>query len=118
MASSSPAVSSGDLLDTVTTSASTTVYPTDDTILSVLQSRFRNDLPYSRIGSLHLIAVNPLKSLADTGDASAKQYEERCYKDTTLPLPGSPIQPHLYEMAAKMYLLMRRKNESQSVVFR
>ncbi|KAJ3555493.1 hypothetical protein NP233_g12197 [Leucocoprinus birnbaumii] len=50
----------------------------------------------------------------------AKEYEERCYKDTSLPLVDSPrpLQPHLYEQAAKVYLLMRRRQESQAVVAR
>ncbi|KAG9316831.1 P-loop containing nucleoside triphosphate hydrolase protein [Chiua virens] len=53
-------------------------------------------------------------------DASAKEYEERCYKDTRLGLADSqrPPQPHLYEQAAKIYLLMRRRVESQAVIAR
>ncbi|KAA1466721.1 hypothetical protein DENSPDRAFT_831600 [Dentipellis sp. KUC8613] len=122
MASSSapPAVSSGDLVDLVSSSGSATVYPTDDTILAVLQARFRSDYPYTRINASHLVVVNPYKALANTNENSAREYEERCYKDTTLPLPGSsqPLPPHLYDIAAKAYLLMRRRNQSQSVVFR
>lgn len=115
-----PAVSSGDLLDLISSSASTTVYPSDDTILAVLQARFRADLPYTRVGSSNLVVVNPLKQLANVNDVSAKEYEERCYKDTSVPTAGSPraLQPHLYELAAKVYLLMKQRNESQAVVFR
>ncbi|KAI0065969.1 glycosyltransferase family 2 protein [Artomyces pyxidatus] len=119
--SSSTAVSSGDLVDLVSSSASATVYPTDDAILAVLQARFRADLPYTRINASNLVVVNPYKSLANTNEASAKEYEERCYKETTLPLAGSsqpPLQPHLYDLAARVYLLMRRKNEPQTVIFR
>ena len=114
------AVQSGDLIDLVSSSTSTTVYPSDDTILSVLQSRFRQDLPYSRIGASNFVVVNPYKALASVNDLSAKEYEERCYKDTSLPLPGSsaPLQPHLYDLAARVYLMMRRRNESQSILFR
>lgn len=116
----SHAVQSGDLIDLVSSSTSTTVYPSDDTILSVLQSRFRQDLPYTRIGASNYVVVNPYKALASVNDVSAKEYEERCYKDTSLPLPGSPapLQPHLYDLAARVYLMMRRRNESQSVIFR
>ncbi|OBZ70379.1 Chitin synthase 8 [Grifola frondosa] len=115
----SQAVSSGDLIDLVSSSTSATVYPSDDTILSVLQARFRADLPYTRVGASNLIAINPYKALANVNDASAKEYEERCYKDTSFPLPGtSPLPPHLYDLAARVYLLMRRRNESQAVVFR
>ncbi|KAF8509357.1 chitin synthase [Hysterangium stoloniferum] len=115
------AISSGELTDlVVSSSSSTTVYPSDDNILSVLQARFRADLPYTRIGASGLVVVNPLKVLANVNDASAEEYEERNYKDTSLPTADAPkaLQPHLYDLAARIYLLMRRRNESQSVIFR
>lgn len=120
MASSTNAVSSGDLVDLVFTSASTTVYPTDDAILTVLNARFRSDNPYTRVSASHLVVVNPYKTLANTNEVSAKDYEEKCYKDTSMPLPGgpAPLSPHLYELAARVYLVMRRRNQSQSVIFR
>ncbi|KAF7371090.1 Glycosyltransferase family 2 protein [Mycena sanguinolenta] len=111
---------SGDLLDLVSSSGAATIYPNDDAVLAVLHSRFRADLPYTRIGSTHLLVVNPLKSLASSNDASAKEYEERCYKDTSLPAIDSPkpLQPHVYELACRIYLLMRRRSESQLVIAR
>jgi len=114
------AVASGDLVDLVSSSGAATIYPTDDAILAVLQSRFRADLPYTRIGCTNLVVVNPYKTLANVNDVSAKEYEDRSYKDTSLPMVDSPrpLQPHLYDMAARMYLLMRRRNESQSLVSR
>ena len=120
MASPSSAVSSGDLADLVSTSASTTVYPSDDAILAVLNARFRSDNPYTRISTSNLVVVNPYKTLANINEVSAKDYEERCYRDTSMPLPGgpAPLSPHLYELAAKAYLVMRRRNQSQSVIFR
>lgn len=114
------AISSGDLVDLVSSSGSATVYPSEDTILTVLQARFRADLPYTRIGSSSLLVINPYKTLANVNDVSAKEYEERSYKDTSLPMLDSPrpLQPHLYDLAARVYLLMRRRNESQAVVTR
>ena len=114
------AISSGDLSDLVASSGSTTVYPSDETILQVLQQRFRADLPYARVGASNLVVINPLKALADTNNASAKEYEERCFRDTSVPTASSPkaLQPHLYELAAKMYLLMRQRKQSQGVLFR
>lgn len=114
------AVASGDLVDLVSSSGSATIYPSDDAILAVLQARFRADLPYTRIGSTNLVSVNPYKTLANVNDVSAKEYEERSYKDTGLPMVDSPrpLQPHLYDLAARMYLLMRRRNESQGVLSR
>lgn len=114
------AIASGDLVDLVSSSGSATIYPSDDAILAVLQARFRADLPYTKIGAANLVVVNPYKTLANVNDLSAKEYEERCYKDTSLPMADSPkpLQPHLYELAAKVYLLMRRRNESQSLLAR
>jgi len=66
------------------------------------------------------LVVNPYKTLANVNNVSAKEYEERCYMDTFLPMLDShrPLQPHLYNLAARVYLLMRRRNESQAVVTR
>ncbi len=115
----SQAVSSGDLRDLTAPSAAATVHPSDDTILSVLQARFRADLPYTRIGAANLVVVNPYKTLANVNDVTAKEYEERSYKDTSFPLPGTAqLPPHLFDFAARVYLLMRRRMESQSVIFR
>ena len=116
----SQAISSGDLTDLVSSSSSATVYPSDDTILSVLQARFRADQPYTRVGASNLIVVNPYKTLANVNDVSAKEYEERCYKDTSLPMADSPkpLQPHVYDLAARVYLMMRRRGESQALLTR
>ncbi|KAI0033324.1 glycosyltransferase family 2 protein [Vararia minispora EC-137] len=118
--SSSSALRQGDLTELVSSSGSATVYPSDDAVLVVLHARFRADLLYTRIGAAHLVALNPHKALASTNDASAREYEERSYKDTALALPGSqpPLPPHIYELAAQVYLIMRRKRESQAVIFR
>ncbi|KAI0337964.1 glycosyltransferase family 2 protein [Trametopsis cervina] len=118
--SQSQAIQSGDLVDLVSSSTSATVHPSDDTVLSVLQARFRQDLSYSRIGATNYIVVNPYKTLSNVNDLSAREYEERSYKDTSLPLPGAPppLPPHIYDLAGRMYLVMRRRNESQSVIFR
>jgi chitin synthase len=119
--SSSPAIASGDLADLVASAnAAVTVHPSDDTLLQVLQARFRADQPYSRIQNSHFVVINPYKSLSSVNDASAREYEERCYRDTAPVVQGqNPVlQPHVYELAARTYLMMRRRNESQSVIFR
>ncbi|KAJ3996161.1 chitin synthase [Lentinula boryana] len=114
------AIASGDLIDLVSSSGSATIYPTDDAILAVLQARFRADLPYTRVGATNLVAINPYKTLASVNNASAKEYEERSYKDTSLPMVDSPkpLQPHIYDLAARVYLVMRRRNQSQALVAR
>lgn len=117
---STQAIASGDLVDLVSSSGSATIYPSDDTILSVLQARFRADLPYTRIGSTNFVSINPYKTLANVNDVSAQDYEDQSYRDTGLPMADSPrpLQPHLYDLAARVYLMMRRRNESQSVIAR
>ncbi|KAL0950335.1 hypothetical protein HGRIS_010306 [Hohenbuehelia grisea] len=119
-ANTTQAIASGDLVDLVSSSGAATIYPSDDAILAVLQARFRADLPYTRIGTSNLLVVNPYKTLASVNDISAKEYEERCYKDTSLPMVDSPkpLQPHVYDLAAKVYLIMRRRNESQGLIAR
>ncbi|KAI9508915.1 glycosyltransferase family 2 protein [Russula earlei] len=117
---SSPALGSGDLVDLVSSSANATVHPTDDAILQVLQASFRADRPYFRVNTSNFVVVNPFKSLANTNDISAKEYEDRCYKDTSPPHSSSqpPLPPHPYDLAARAYLLMRRRGESQAIIFR
>ena len=116
---SAHAVNTGDLIHLVSTSHSATIYPSDDAVVAVLNTRFRSDLPYSRIGTTNLLVVNPYKTLANVNDINAREYEERCYKETSLSLASSRVlQPHLFELAAQIYLLMRRTRQSQSVITR
>ena len=105
-------------LGPISSSGSATIYPSDNAILAVLQARFHADLPYTRIGCTNLLVVNPYKVLANVNNVSAKEYEERSYKDTSLPMLDSPwpLQPHLHNLAAQVYLLMCHRNESQAVV--
>ncbi|KAH6891643.1 chitin synthase 6 [Coprinopsis sp. MPI-PUGE-AT-0042] len=116
------ASSSGDLLDLVQVgqgASTTTIYPTPDNVLSTLQARFRSDLPYTRIGSHHLVVVNPYKTLASANDASMKEYEEKGWRDTAAGgVVGGRMQPHVYETAVKMYYAMRRKKEAQGAISR
>lgn len=89
-----------------------TLYPSDDALLALVQSRFRSDLPYTRLGSSTLVVVNPLKTLANLNDASARDYIESEYTDTSGEEgPRGPMQPHVYELAARVYLLMRRTKQ-------
>ncbi len=114
------AINSGDLSDLVSSGASATVYPSDDNIVQVLQARFRGDLPYARVGATNYIVVNPLKTLASVNDITAKEYEDRCYKDTTVYTSADmprELHPHMYELAARMYLMMRRRGDSQTAIF-
>ncbi|KAE9387334.1 P-loop containing nucleoside triphosphate hydrolase protein [Gymnopus androsaceus JB14] len=64
--------------------------------------------------------LNPYKTLANVNNASAKEYKERSYKDTSLPMVDSPkpLQPHIYDLAARVYLVMWRRIESQALLAR
>ena len=89
-----------------------------------------------------MIVVNPLKSLGNLSDLNAKDYVDK-YVDPayvsstggkkkgkerakagqeeqvsrTAHLVGSD-QPHLYDLAGKVWLLMQRRREDQAVLFR
>jgi chitin synthase len=95
---------------------SNTAIPNEDDIVSLLQARSKHDLPYTRLSSSSLIVVNPNKHLGCMSDASAKEYADQWYKDTSG--NKSALQPHIYELAAKVYMHMRRSAEDQSVIFR
>lgn len=116
--------SSSDLTSLISTSSSSTVYPTDDSITSFLQSRFRNDIPYSRLSDSNLIVINPLRTLANLNDQSSENYRINTFqnvnweKEQAAINPANGMEPHPYELASKVYLMMRRTAKSQGVVFR
>ncbi|UZJ51703.1 hypothetical protein CBS101457_001023 [Exobasidium rhododendri] len=118
MSGSSPS----DLVDLVSANASSTVYPSDDAIVTVLQSRFRSDLNYTRLGATSLIAVNPLRTLANLNDVSAEAYLQQCYTDVdweekAAQHPDETLPPHPYELALRTYHRMKRTQASQAIVY-
>jgi chitin synthase len=91
--------------------------PTDDSIISALHMRFKRDLPYTRIGAHHLIVVNTYKAVESLNDASLTQYAATVYRD--LETTNQPqLQPHIYDLAARVYYQLRRASEDQSIVLR
>ena len=106
----------------ISTSNNTSIYPTDDSILSLLHARFRHDQPYTRLApsSSTLVVVNPVKHMRNLDDESQREYKARCYDADSTDNPGRrpPLQPHPYQLAANIYSFMRRRNQSQAVVFR
>ncbi|KIM26865.1 glycosyltransferase family 2 protein [Serendipita vermifera MAFF 305830] len=107
-------------LITSTQSAATnpiTIYPTDDTILSLLHARFRHDLPFTRLGATSLVCVNPNKLLPEESDAAMRDMAERAW-DTSGRWRKEGIQASPYEFATRVYLAARRWNKPQVVVFR
>lgn len=90
---------------------------TEESIVSALHMRFKRDLPYTRIGSHHLIVVNTYKPTESLNDASLNQYAATVYRD--LENTHHPqLQPHIYDLAARVYYQLRRASEDQSIVLR
>ncbi|CAG8448686.1 13567_t:CDS:10 [Ambispora leptoticha] len=117
--SSNPLVSSSlpsdNRIDLTQLLTSPTGAPSEDDVLQLLSNRYKADLPYTRINASTLVVVNPHKPLECMNDATAKDYAEQWYKDTSG--NKSSLQPHVYELAARVYLHMRRSAEDQSVIF-
>lgn len=93
------------------------VYPSDDAIIDLLQARFRSELTWTWIRDSTLVSVNPLRPLDNVNDVSKRAYEQ-AYRDAAQEEGAPVLQPHVYELAARVYLMMRRRKESQSVIFR
>ncbi|CAO1634865.1 unnamed protein product [Sympodiomycopsis kandeliae] len=111
-----------DLTNLINAQASQISLPSEDTITSALQQRFRADLPYSRISSTTLLVVNPIRTLANLNDASAEDYRKKTYADSAWEReqrdsPDKVLPPHPYELAGRVYHMMRRTQQSQAVVF-
>ncbi|KAI9298387.1 hypothetical protein K502DRAFT_362414 [Neoconidiobolus thromboides FSU 785] len=85
-------------------------------IASYLLNRLdQQDTPYSSIGNSVLINLNPGKALQIYNDDIAELHAEQGYKnfdDSFEPLP-----PHIFGLATKAYLHLRRLGEDQSFVF-
>jgi chitin synthase len=94
-----------------------TIYPTDDSILSLLHARFRHDLPFTRLGSTSLVCVNPNKLLVEDGDSNMHQVAEHAW-DTSGRWRKEDMQAGAYEFATRVYLAAKRWNKPQVVLFR
>jgi chitin synthase len=108
------------LLITSTQTATTntiTIYLTDDSIISLLNARFRHDLPFTRLGSTALVCVNPNKPLTENSDASMHEVAEQA-SDTSGRCRKDDMQAGAYEFATRLYLAARRWNKPQVLIFR
>ncbi|KAI7891847.1 chitin synthase [Mucor mucedo] len=88
--------------------------PTEDTISNLLANRYKRNLPYTQLGYSNLVVVNPYQHLELLNDATLKSYAEIGYKD--LSEGKQSLQPHVYELATRVYFHMRRTGEDQSVI--
>lgn len=90
--------------------------PTEDSITNLLSSRFKRSQPYTRSGHSNLIVVNPYQPLEILNDATLKSYADIGYRNVVE--NKSFMQPHVYDLAARVYFHMRRTGEDQSIILR
>ncbi|KAI7898908.1 chitin synthase [Cokeromyces recurvatus] len=88
--------------------------PSEERISNLLANRFKHNLPYTQLGFSTLIVVNPYQPLELLNDATLRSYAEIGYKDLSEQKPL--LQPHIYDLATKVYFHMRRTGEDQSVI--
>lgn len=91
------------------------VYPTEDTINVLLHARSRLEYPYTRIspsGTVYVV-VNPLRVLGCMGEEARKRYQADIERTDR----GEERQPSVYELAGRVWILMSRRRESQSIVY-
>lgn len=90
-----------------------------DAIVRLLHYRFKADQPYTQLGHHQLIVVNPYKPLELLNDATLEAYGQHGYKDISPDgFSSNSPEPHVYDMATRVYLLMRRRAENQAIVLR
>lgn len=98
--------------------AAARTFPSEDTIAALLHARARAELPYTRVSpsGTDYIVVNPLRVLAGLNDESSKGYAEDVAR-TDGGIGGDPRQPSVYELAGRVWLLMSRQRETQTVIY-
>ncbi|KAI8338138.1 chitin synthase-domain-containing protein [Chlamydoabsidia padenii] len=84
-----------------------------DNIKSCLQTRHASHQLYTRLGSNHLVVINPYKSVTSHDDQSSLDYVA-IYKDINS--TNTLDQPHLYDLVNHTYYNMRRTGDDQLVV--
>ncbi|KAK9767698.1 hypothetical protein K7432_002301 [Basidiobolus ranarum] len=86
---------------------------TEDSFTHCIQGRFEQAQLYTKINNSALIAVNSFGPEKEN-TAISQQYIEACYRDTS----GNPhnLPSHIYELAAKVYLHLRRTGVDQSII--
>lgn len=90
--------------------------PSEEAISNFFANRYKRNLPYTQLGYSNLIVINPYQPLELLNDATLKSYAEIGYKDLTAQKPS--LQPHVYQLATKVYFHMRRTGQDQSIILR
>jgi chitin synthase len=107
-----------DAVDSTESDICNLTHPTEEVIASALHLRFKRNLPYTRLGPHHLIVVNCYKPIESLNDASLCQYADAVYRDLDNKEQPLLLQPHIYDLAARIYYQLRRASEDQSIVLR
>lgn len=96
-----------------------TVFPNDDTIAALLHARARAELPYTRVSSsgTEYIVVNPLRILGCLNEESRRGYEDDIERTDGGIVDEDKRQPNAYELAGRVWLLMKRQKEDQTIVY-
>lgn len=91
-----------------------------DSICRHLRIRFDNDQVYTRIGNNRMVILNPCKSTPlSINDDTLQYYVNHGYKDLTACTNGHITEEsHVYELATRIYFIMRRRMEDQLVILR
>lgn len=94
--------------------------PSDDTIAALLHARARSELPYTRVSpsGTDYIVVNPLRALSCLNEESRRGYEQDIDRTDGGVSGSEPRQPSVYELAGRVWLLMTRQQEDQTVLFK
>ncbi|KAG0045772.1 hypothetical protein BGZ83_009004 [Gryganskiella cystojenkinii] len=109
---------------------------TQDAIFSALTRRHHLGLPYTRIGTSTLIVVNPNQALNIYTEANGQLYADLALNQQQQPAQaqaqtrpsllqqpsssgttgGSPLEPHVFELATTMHFHMKRTELDQGVI--
>ena len=73
-----------------------------------------------------MVVVNPFKAVQSLGEGSRRDYEERSYRsggkgkepETEDQGPTKALQPHVFDMAARLMMMMKRVGGRQIIVLR
>ncbi|KAI1315464.1 hypothetical protein EDD11_000745 [Mortierella claussenii] len=93
--------------------------PTQETIFNVLTRRHQLGLPYTRIGSSTLVAMNPNQPLNMYTEANGQSYIDITNSSSSgnnNATASSSLEPHVFELASTMYYHMRRTELDQGVI--
>ncbi|KAI7902715.1 P-loop containing nucleoside triphosphate hydrolase protein [Cokeromyces recurvatus] len=91
--------------------------PSSDEIAEILRQRYLNGFIYTNIGPSVLIVLNSFDTNNKDKQANDKANYITEYKDTSSAKTNQWREPHLYQLINHAYLIMRRTNMNQYILF-